>query len=107
MSEARLEMPVHGVTTVYRHEYKGKAFYSIRVWQKNWKGEGEVFYPAAEFRNDVEVEDKAKINIKRGWWKFYKGSDNHTHEVVFICDFEREEPLQAPQFEQVEEEMPF
>lgn len=101
-----------GGTTVYRHDYNGKAFYSIVESQKDMDGKTEYGYINAKFRKGVELDDKTRIDIKDGWLTFYR-KGKETVQQVFIKDFEVAKPVtpevepEQTYFESVDEELPF
>ena len=104
-----METSVKGATTVYRHEYNGKALYSVTMTKKNLDGTREYGYVDAKFRRGVEVRNHERIEIKSGWLTFYR-KGKETVVQVFINDFEEAEkaPLIAPEpFESIEEDIPF
>lgn len=72
---------------VYRREYEGKMYYSIRLSKKDKDGNYINGYIDARFRKDVEVEDRTNIYIKNAWLDFYV-KDKKTYPYIFINVFE-------------------
>lgn len=51
---------------------------------EEWKN---VYIPA-NFRKDVKVADRSKINVNNGWLDFYINKDNKSVLTAFISEFE-------------------
>ena len=101
-----------GPATVFRHEYRGRVFYSVAEVKETQDGKKEYGYKDVQFRRGVDVADHAKINIKQAWESFYVNAKGETVFYVFINDFDLEggsvKEIQAPrEFEQIDEDVPF
>ena len=76
-----------GPATVFRHEYRGRVFYSVAEVKEDPDGKKKYGYKDVQFRRGVDVADHAKINIKSAWESFYENSKGETVFYVFINDF--------------------
>ena len=72
---------------IFKREYQGKIFQSVGLSKKNQDGTYTNGYMAVQFKNNVSLDDKTKINIKKAWLTFYL-KDNETKPYIFINDFE-------------------
>jgi hypothetical protein len=73
--------------TIYRNEHNGRVYYKARLVRKDKNGEYESGYINCNFKKDVELENKTKINILNGWLDFYK-KGYETIVSAFINEFE-------------------
>ena len=123
MDDDKLQMAVTGKTTIFRHDYNGKAFYKMSK-PKNINGEWVHGDIDVYFRKGVEVSDRTKIIIRSGWLDYYK-KDKDTVWYVFVNEFvfegaPKSEPKPKPEpkpepkqmevpnnFEAVDEDVPF
>ena len=85
-------MNITGKCTVFKKEVArpdGTVWnqYTISIPKKvneEWKS---VYIPA-NFKKDVVVADKTKINVTNGWTDLYINKDNKAVLTVFISEFE-------------------
>lgn len=81
--------------TIYKYKTKdGKEFYSLGLSKKKQDGSFENGFISCRFRKDINLENKTRILIKRGWVDFYV-KDRITYPFIFVSEFEtveQEEP---------------
>lgn len=77
---------------VNRHDYNGKAFYSITISKKNIDNTKEFAKKQITFKGNPDLKDKTKIKILKGFEDFYfKSEDTKHYNPIFklcILDFE-------------------
>ena len=76
-----------GEVMVFVNEHNGKKSYSIGISKKLQDGSYENGFLPAQFKKDVVINNKTKIDIKKGWLSFYKNADNRTVPFIFINEF--------------------
>lgn len=97
-----------GECMVFAKEYNGKIFYSVGLSKKKQDGEYENGYMDVTFKKGVEVPNKTKINIIKGWLTFYINKDKRTVTQIFISEFESEAQDIPSGFSQIsDDELPF
>ena len=93
--------------TVYAKEGNGRVKYSIGISKKIEEQWYTNFIPA-NFKKDVVIENKTKIDAKVFWLDFYLTKDGNPVTTIFISDFE---VMEQPQSEftpaKDKEELPF
>ena len=77
-----------GETMIFRKEYEGKVFYSTSLGQKKQDDTWENASIDVKFKNGVNLADKTKIEVIRGWLKFYLKGKVPVWQV-FISEFEK------------------
>lgn len=85
-----LRVNATGETMIFRNEYDGRSFYSTSLSKKLADGTWENGNIGVQFKKDVEMHNKTKINVTNGWLTFYKTKDEKPKTVtyLFIMDFE-------------------
>ena len=85
-----LRVSASGETMIFRNEYQGKSFYSTSLSKKLADGTWENGNIGVQFRKDVEMHNKTKINVKEGFLTFYKTKDEKPKAVhyLFVLDFD-------------------
>ena len=63
------------------------AMYSLGISNKKENGSYETAYMNVKFKKDVNLEDKTKIIIKKGWLKF-RLKDKKPYWYIFISEFQ-------------------
>lgn len=77
-----------GNVMVFVNEHNGKKSYSIGISKKLQDGSYENGFLPAQFKKDVTLNNKTKIDIKKAWLSFYKTTEgNRTVPFIFINDF--------------------
>ena len=77
-----------GNVMVFVNEHNGKKSYSIGISKKLQDGSYENGFLPAQFKKDVVINNKTKIDIKKAWLSFYKTTEgNRTVPFIFINDF--------------------
>lgn len=75
---------------IFRNEKDGRVFYNTSLSKKDVNGNWENGNIQIQFKKGVEVENKAKINIKNAWLTFYKSQDGKTVPYIFCNEFSAE-----------------
>ena len=85
-----LKVNATGETVIFRNEYDGKSFYNTSLSKKNVNDEWENGSIGVQFKKDVEMHNKTKINITNGWLTFYKTKDEKPKTIpyLFILEFD-------------------
>lgn len=102
-----------GEVMIFMNEREGRKSYSMGISKKLQDGSYENGFMPVQFRKDVSLGNKTKIEIKKAWLSFYKTTEgNRTVPYIFIDNFEVAEThgLEAPtEFKPVEQpaELPF
>lgn len=82
--------------TVQRQDYNGKTFYSIALQKKDLDGTVVFGKKTVRFKKDVELQDKTKIKILKGFEDFYQKDKYNTIFTLFITEFEiTEQPAEV------------
>ena len=87
-------MKITGNVTVFKND---KGFYSIGVSNKNMDGTYENAYITAQFKKGVELENKAKIDIKNAFLSFYKNQEGKPIYKIVVTEFEQEGDAKEPE----------
>ncbi len=87
-----LKTYIEGETMIFRKDFNDRAIYSTTLSKKNKDGEWENGFIPVQFRKDVFLHNKTKINIKNAWLTFYKDKENKTVLYIFVNEFEEIEP---------------
>lgn len=74
--------------TVFKQENQYGALYSIGLSKKQQDGNYLNGYVRVQFKKGVELENKTRIYIRKGWLDFYKSKNNETMLYVFVSEFE-------------------
>ena len=91
-----------GEVMVFVNEHNGRKFYKAGISKKMQDGNYQNGYIDIQFKKDIIIENKTKINIKSAWLTFYMNKENITVPYIFINEFEQ---LDNTQFEN--EPLPF
>ena len=83
--------------TIYRKEFGDRTCYTTRIVKKNKDGEYTSAFIPVQFKKEISVENKSKINILNGWLDFYINKDDKPVFSIFISEFSTEEgdPFQS------------
>ena len=92
---------------IYKSIRNDNVFYSAGLVRKDKEGNYINGYITCQFRNGVELDNKAKIYIKNAWLTFYLRKEefdgvakNVTVPYIFISEFETiEETIEAAKVE--------
>jgi len=87
-----LKTYIEGETMIFRKDFNDRATYSTTLSKKNKDGEWENGFIPVQFRKDVFLHNKTKINVKNAWLTFYKDKENKTVLYIFVNEFEEIEP---------------
>lgn len=103
-----LKINVTGDTMIFRKDFDGRATYSTTISKKLTDGTWENAYIGVQFKKDVVLQDKTKVEIKNGWLTHYFNKEKKPVYYIFVLDFESE--TQIPEgFTQIEDDssLPF
>lgn len=78
-------MQIRGETMIFANEKGG---YSTTISNKNQDGTYDNMYIAVNFKKDVMVENKTKIDITNGFLSFYKTREGLPKLKIVVMDFE-------------------
>lgn len=72
--------------TVYRSENNGKVFHKIGIEQKTADGQKIKAYLPVKFNSGIDVADRTRIKIKKGYENFYfsKNDPRHFNPLFYI-----------------------
>lgn len=105
-----LKTNVTGETMVFAKDYNDRRLYSTTLGKKNQDGTWDNGYINLQFKKDVKLLNKTKIDIKNGWLTFYKSKDGKSVFYIFVNEFERLADSDDPTpdgFAQLADEIPF
>lgn len=84
-----LQSSFNGEVMVFVNEHNGRKFYKVGISKKMQDGSYQNGYVDVQFKKDIIVENKTKINIKSAWLTFYMNKENITVPYIFINEFEQ------------------
>ena len=85
-----LQSSFTGEVMVFVNEREdGHRYYRVGISKKMQDGSYQNGYLDVQFKKDIIVENKTKINIKSAWLTFYINKDNRTVPYVFVNEFEQ------------------
>lgn len=77
-----------GEVMIFMNEREGRKSYSMGISKKKQDGSYENGFMPVQFKKDVTLNNKTKIEIKKAWLSFYKTTEgNRTVPFIFIDDF--------------------
>lgn len=83
-------MNVSGEIMIFKNEYG----FSTSISRKNQNGEYEKMYLSVQLPKGVELENKAKINITKGFLSFYKNKQGLPQIKVVVMEYKTDEEVQ-------------
>ena len=83
-------MNIIGETLIFRNEFG----YSTSISRKNQNGEYEKMYLSVQLPKGVELENKTKINITKGFLSFYKNKQGLPQIKVVVMEYKTNEEVQ-------------
>ena len=72
---------------IFRKDYDGYTIYNYSLTKKDKDGNYVKAYMQCKFRKNVEVSNKALINVQDAWQDFYSTKDGRKIHCIFINDF--------------------
>lgn len=83
--------------------------YTTSISNKKQDGSYENAYLQVQFRKDVELESKTKINIKDGFLTFFRTQEGNIVYKIVVLDFEQDGEAKEPEvgFETKASDLPF
>jgi hypothetical protein len=72
---------------IFRNDNNGRISYSTTISKKNPSGEWEQAYIGIQFKNGVNFQNRAKIQIQEAWLSFYKTKDGKAVFYIFCNKF--------------------
>ena len=73
--------------TIYRKDFDEKPRYTIGLSKKKKEDKYENGFMTVRFKQDVKLENKTNIMIKKAWLSFNQ-YENKTYPYIFISEFE-------------------
>ena len=73
---------------IYAKEFDGKMRYSTAIVKKNNDNKYDRAYLEAKFQKGVQLENKTKIKINKGFMSFYKSKEGKDVFYLMIQEFE-------------------
>lgn len=83
-------MNIIGEILIFRNEFG----YSTSISRKNQNGEYERMYISVQLPKGVELENKTKINITKGFLSFYKNKQGLPQIKVVVMEYKTNEEVQ-------------
>lgn len=83
-------MNITGETLIFRNEFG----YSTSISRKNQDGEYEKMYLSVQLPKGVELENKTKINITKGFLSFYNDKNGLSKPKIVVMEYQTDEELQ-------------
>ncbi len=80
-------MNITGETLIFRNEFG----YSTSISRKNQDGEYEKMYLSVQLPKGVEIENKTKINIIKGFLSFYNTKEGLPKLKIVVMEYELDE----------------
>ena len=93
-------MQIRGETMIFANEKGG---YSTTVSNKNQDGTYDNMYITVNFKKNVSIENKTKIDITNGFLSFYKTREGLPKPKIVVMDFEIKDKTETKQQEKVNE----
>lgn len=84
-----LQSSFNGEVMVFVNEHNGRKFYKVGISKKMQDGSYQNGYVDVQFKKDIILENKTKINIKSAWLTFYMNKENITVPYIFVNEFEQ------------------
>ena len=101
-------MQIRGETMIFVNEQGG---YSTTISNKKQDGAYDNMYIAVNFKKDVAVKNKTKIDITNGFLSFYKTRDGLSKPKIVVMDFEikkqTEDKQEENKYEPMNDDLPF
>lgn len=83
-------MNITGETLIFKNNFG----YSTSISRKNQNGEYEKMYLSVQLPKGVELENKTKINITKGFLSFYKNKQGLPQIKVVVMEYKTNEEVQ-------------
>lgn len=83
-------MNVSGEIMIFKNEYG----FSTSISRKNQNGEYEKMYLSVQLPKGVELENKTKINITKGFLSFYKNKQGLPQVKIVVMEYKTDEEVQ-------------
>jgi len=85
-----MKSEITGKAMVFAKDFNGRTAYSVGLSKKNMEGEWINGFIPVGFRKGVNLADRTKIVIEKGWLDFYLNKDGKTVPTLFILEFSTE-----------------
>lgn len=95
-----------GELTIFRKDFDGRAVYSYSISRKEQDGTYKNMFKPIQFKKDVQIENKTKIQLVNAWQTFYTGKNGDT-DFVFCSEFELLDAPQTSGFTAIEDDSDF
>ena len=83
-------MNISGEIMIFKNEYG----YSTSISRKNQDGEYEKMYLSVQLPKGVELENKTKINITKGFLSFYTNKQGLSQVKIVVMEYQTSEEVQ-------------
>lgn len=83
-------MNITGEILIFRNEFG----FSTSISRKNQNGEYERMYISVQLPKGIELENKTKINITKGFLSFYKNKQGLSQVKIVVMEYKTDEELQ-------------
>lgn len=83
-------MNITGETLIFKNNFG----YSTSISRKNQNGEYEKMYLSVQLPKGVELENKTKINITKGFLSFYKNKQGLPQVKIVVMEYKTDEEVQ-------------
>lgn len=83
-------MNISGEIMVFKNEYG----YSTSISNKNQNGEYDKMYLNVQLPRGIELENRTKINITKGFLSFYKNKQGLPQIKVVVMEYQTSEEAQ-------------
>lgn len=83
-------MNISGEIMIFKNEYG----FSTSISRKNQDGEYEKMYLSVQLPRGVELENKTKINITKGFLSFYKNKQGLPQIKIVVMEYKTDEEVQ-------------
>ena len=99
-------MNISGIMRIFKSEYEGKPNYSTTISKKDQFGNYENMYITVQLPKDVELENKTRIDVTRGFISFYKTKQGLPKVKAVVQEFKPVVAEEPTGFETNYEETP-
>ena len=96
-------MNITGKTTVIKGDYG----YSCIISNKNQNREWDRMYLSIQLPKDVELENKTKIDITRGFFSFYKTKEGLAKPKIVVMEYNILQEQKNNDFQVDDTQLPF
>lgn len=92
---------------IFKNENNGRVTYSTSVSNKKQDGTYDNTSVQVQFKNGIELENKSKIDITKGFLSFYRKQDNTIIFKLIVMEFELQGEAKKPETSTTVDDLPF